>query len=749
MAGAEKSLSSSRAVRRRGAIRAAIVLAVVLVSPLAAEDWPHWRGSFQNGVSLDRGLISSWSTSGENLLWRQDFIGRSTPLVLNGRVFVQGRGGEGKTRRELVAAFDAASGAPLWEHTLPAHLTTVPYNRAGWASLAADRETGTLYSQAVGGQLVALTQDGKVVWQKSLYEELGRFSGYGGRTHTPLVDEGQLIVSIINSSWGELGPPRHRYYAFDKRTGDVLWTSTPGGTAYDLNTTSNGVVAVIGGQRLFIAGNADGHIYALKARTGELVWSFELSKRGINSSPVVDGDVVFVGHSEENIDEATLGRTVAIDATGSGNVTGSHELWRRDVGMGFASPMVQGGRVYVMDNSANLYALNAKTGDTLWEQSIGTVGKSAPVWADGKIYVTEVNGHFLILEPKEDSVVVLDKEQVQMPDGSRYAEIYGSPAIAYGRIYFTTEEALYSLGDPSREMQVTATSEPPFAAEGEGTGKPAVLQLVPGDVTLRRGDQVALEARAFDEAGHPLGAVDAELSLQGLSGKLSNGTLVTGSTGGSEAGHVMARLGDLEAKARVRVFPDLPLVEDFESVQGRGRPYWLGAGRYQVTELEGQGKVLEKPVAEAGLLRSKLFIGPDFLGSYTIEADVQGNQKGRRRTDVGVINSGYILDLLGNSQKLQIRSWTAVLRMAETIPFEWEMGAWYRMKLRVDQQTAADGSAMALVRGKVWLRGEAEPDEWTITAEDPLPVANGAPGLLAYSPASAYFDNVTITANSK
>ncbi len=719
---------------------AALVLLLSVQVAVLAEDWPHWRGPTHDGVSLETNLISSWSPEGENLLWRRDFIGRSTPLVMGGRVFVMGRGGTAEDRRELVAAFDAQSGEPLWEHTVHNSNTTVPYNRAGWASLAGDRETGYLYAQGVGGRFLCLDRDGNVVWERNLTEELGRFNGYGGRTHTPVVDEDQVIVSVINGSWGKLGPPRHRYYSFDKRTGAIRWFSTPGGNVYDRNTTSNGAIAVIGGQRLFISGNADGHIYALKARTGELVWEFELSKRGINSSPLVIGDTVFIGHSEENIDEATLGRTIAIDATGTGDVTKTHELWRSPIKMGFPSPMYHDGRLYVVDNSANLSALDPETGEAFWHVETGTVGKNAPVWADGKIYVTEVNGNVSILKPSADSVEVLDRDEVKMPDDSRYAELYGSPAIAYGRIYFTTEEGIYCLGSQDRSYDVVASAPRTLPEEAAGGSDPAVLLIVPGDVTVGNGASVDYTVEAFNDAGRSLGPVDATLALRGIGGSLSGNTLTTPASG-AHVGEVVAQAGGVEAAARVRVLPPLPMEETFDDIEGRGRPYWIGGGRYQVTELDGE-KVLEKPVAERGLLRSKLFIGAPDLTEYTIEAEMRGGLKGRRRTDGGLINSGYILDLLGNSQKLEIRTWTAVRRIATAIPFEWEMDTWYSLKFQVER---VDGKAIA--RGKVWPTGSPEPGDWTLVVEDPLPVPTGAPGIQAYSPASIYFDNVKIYPN--
>ena len=60
--------------------------------------WPSWRGPHENGVSDETGLVQTWSLDGENLVWRQDFISRSTPVVMNGKLFVNGRVGTGIDR---------------------------------------------------------------------------------------------------------------------------------------------------------------------------------------------------------------------------------------------------------------------------------------------------------------------------------------------------------------------------------------------------------------------------------------------------------------------------------------------------------------------------------------------------------------------------------------------------------------------------------------------------------------------------
>ena len=350
----------------RGVAAALVVglLSGLLAGPAAANDWPSWRGRTQTGASDVTGLVSSWSPEGENLIWYDRWVGRSTPAVFDGRVCANGRTGDGVDEQEVVACWNAETGEKLWQHNYNVLNTTVPFNRVGWGSVTGDPETGYLYAMNIDGHLNVFDRDGAVVWSWRLAEELGRASGYGGRTSTPLVDEDQLLLSIIGGGWGNLGgPPRHRYFGFDKMTGEVRWHSTPGGNVADMNTQSVGVVGVVNGQRLWIDGNADGHVYALNARTGRKVWEFELSKRGINVSPVLAGDTVYAAHSEENVDSGLMGRVVAIDATGSGDVTATHERWRADeMAVGFSSPLLHDGRLYVIDNSANLFALDAATG---------------------------------------------------------------------------------------------------------------------------------------------------------------------------------------------------------------------------------------------------------------------------------------------------------------------------------------------------------------------------------------------------
>src|SRR5262249_56321801 len=105
-------------------------------------------------------------------------------------------------------------------------------------------------------------------------EEYGRVSGYGGRVTSAVVDEGLVILGLVNGSWGEQTIGGTRFVAFDKRTGQVVWWGSGG---YRVTDTyySTPVVAIIGGQRLVISGGGDGCVHAFKARTGEKVWSYK------------------------------------------------------------------------------------------------------------------------------------------------------------------------------------------------------------------------------------------------------------------------------------------------------------------------------------------------------------------------------------------------------------------------------------------------------------------------------------------
>lgn len=760
-----RSALRSASILPTGLLAAVLVSLLLLPAPASASEWTHWRGPNQDGTSPETGLISSWSVDGENLIWRAEFTGRSTAAVFDGRACAIGRAGEGVMRQEIVKCWDAENGDELWEHRFTVHNTFVPWQRLGWASVAADPETEYLYAHTSDGVLAAFDAEGEIVWQWRLGEDIGRTSGYGGRTHTPIVDEDRLVLAAINTSWGDMGgPPSMRYWVFDKRTGEVLFAAKPSPRTKDANTQSTPVVAIVDGKRLLIGASSDGSVYAVEARTGEKAWEHRVSQVALNAGVTLDDEGrVFASHSEENVDSGTMGRMVAIDATADGRQDGkAEELWRiPGLKAGFATPLVHDGRVYQLDNSANLYAIDAATGEVIWEHNVGTVGKSGPVWADGKIYLTEVNGLFHILKDAGDHAEVLDTEEILMPDGVRPAEIYASPAVAYGRIYFATENGFFCLGDPAKNFEVTAGDPAwPDADREKAPGQTvATIHVVPAEVSTETGTTHDFRLRTFDENGRFLGEKAAESwKLEGLPGELSgDGTLKLEDEKGLHVGYVRATYsgtgGDLEARARIRAAGPLPWSEDFEDLptgpfpKGGFPDGWLGRGKKaHVEEIDGNN-VLVQPDPEFFAPRAIMYAGPSLMSDYTIQADVYATAEGRRKPELGLINSGYTFLLAGIQQRMEIRSWGSELRMMKRKDLEWETDTWYTIQMRVDYETTDDGSEQAVVQGKVWKRGDEEPEDWTFTVTDPLPIRHGAPGLYAFTPVKGYFDNVLITSN--
>jgi outer membrane protein assembly factor BamB len=129
------------------------------------------------------------------------------------------------------------------------------------------------------------------------------------------------------------------------------------------------IATVINGTRLLIAGGSDGAVHALKPQTGQPVWKYEMSKRGINTGAVLKDNWAIVSHSEENFDSVEMGLLAAIDATAKGSVGKDQIKWTvKGFQGGYSSPVIDGDRIYQIDNGANLYSFDFATGKQLWIQ---------------------------------------------------------------------------------------------------------------------------------------------------------------------------------------------------------------------------------------------------------------------------------------------------------------------------------------------------------------------------------------------
>jgi outer membrane protein assembly factor BamB len=146
--------------------------------------------------------VESWTEDDGHIVWKADTGGRSTPIIMDGRVYVIRLTGDGPTWKEEVVCLRESDGEILWRHAFDLFQTDIPSDRVGWTSLAGDPETGYVYAHGVQGMFYLFRPGGQVVWERSLTEEYGRISGYGGRTHTPIVDGDKVIISFLNSGLG-------------------------------------------------------------------------------------------------------------------------------------------------------------------------------------------------------------------------------------------------------------------------------------------------------------------------------------------------------------------------------------------------------------------------------------------------------------------------------------------------------------------------------------------------------------------
>src|SRR5438034_2335816 len=716
---------------------------------VALGDWPEARGPNRDGVSQETRLIDKWAINGQNFLWRAPFGGRSAPIVMGNRVYVQNPAGRGAAMQERVMALDADTGKMVWEYKFNMFQSDVPPHRVGWASPAADPDTGNIYALGGCALVVGLSKDGKLLWERSVGEEFAAFTTHGGRTMSPIVDGDLVIVSAAISSWGTQGNRAHRFLALDKRTGDIVWVATPGGRPYD-TAYALPTLATINGLRLLIAGTGDGAVHAMKPQTGEKVWSFVAAKRAINTGVVVKGTNVIVSHGDENFDTSELGMIAAIDGSQKGDIKTTKWAVKGDQ-FGFSSPVIDGTRVYQIENGSRLKAYDLESGRELWRQSLGTVQKAPLVLADGKLYVGTESGKFFIVRPTAERAEILSAVEMPPSKDDNAGQSAGLPepifagaAVSHGRIFFVSTGGVYAIGPKTPKPTAGLAIDEP-AVKGEGD--PAWLQVSPTELVLKPGQTVKLRARLFDAQGRYLNEqTGATWSLQGLKGTVSpDGTFTPAADTPEQAGTIKATAGALSGAARARVVRPLPWTETFESMaEGSVPPGWINgtAGKFSVVTLDGQ-KVLQKAPDNTIFKRIRAFFGPVDLSNYTIEADVRGTTRRRQMTDIGVTAQRYSLVLYGNAQQLKIEPWEPETHRTVVVPYEWKADTWYHLKLRVENMP--DGKTRA--RGKAWPTGQPEPDAWTIEKIDPIGNHKGAPGLFVDADFGAYIDNIKLTSN--
>lgn len=577
-------------------------------SAIAGEfDWTYWRGPQMNGHSPLTNLPEKWNPKGgddSNLVWAREDLGtRSTPVVMDGLLYALVRHDAGtKQDGEKLVCVDAATGETRWEQLFPVYLSDVPAERVGWSSVAADPESGNVFALGVCGLFRCMdAQTGEIKWEHSLHEEYGLLSTYGGRTNFPIVHENNVIISAIVIGWGKMAKPAHRFLAFDKRNGQPVWFT--GTRLFPHDTTySAPVFASFNGQAAMVFASGDGGVHAFQPRTGKSLWKYNVSGRGINLTPLVVGDRVYCGHSEENIDSTQMGALFCLDGTLEGDITGRSEVWRqKELFVGRSTPLMIDGKLYAIDDRAKLHVLNPENGEELSLTRLGSVQRSSPLYADGKIYTITENGVWYTLQPNDaGGVDTLHKMRIR---GSSNASIIA----ADGRLYVPMGNALYCVAFKDAEPQGEPVSFEIAETPVDADTVPAQVQLVPVEALLSPGKQQPFQVRLYNAAGQYLRLAEPDevnISIDGpgeirvIPGEIEmkpvDGNAKTiiyanavytipGDHASQSAVNVTAKVQDVEGHARIRVMPPLDWTFDFDD--GQIPVTWIGA-RYRHVPLD-------------------------------------------------------------------------------------------------------------------------------------------------------------------
>lgn len=838
----------------------------------AGPDWTYWVGpqaNSQTGVSNEKNLPDKWDPrggDGSNVIWAKPLPSRSTPVLMNGRLYMLTNSHEDDIKKagERVVCVDATNGEVVWQHPFNVYLSDVPIERVGWSSVVCDPQTGNVYAQGVCGYFVCLRGNtGEVVWQHSLHEEFGVLSTYGGRTNYPMIHENNVLISAVVVGWGDQARPNHRFLALDKHNGQPVWFAGTRDLPKD-TTYSAPVLAVINGELQMIFGAGDGSVYGYQPRTGKKLWSYDLSAHGLNSTPLVVGNRVYIGHAEENLDSSTMGALVCIDASQRGDITKTGTIWKKtEYALQRSSPIAIDGRIYFTVDSAKMHCVNADTGEEIGEPArLGTMMRANLLYADGKIYAGEVNGRGYILKPTAAGSEII--HQFRYPRGE---ECHGSPIAANGRIFIPTTGKLYCIGLPGDPVAADAPAERPTETPTGEDQVPTQLVISPAECLLRPNFAQDFQVRLYNSKGQYLRLAkysEVAFTLDGP-GKLDKKPTdeqaryeIAKDQKAQAAAFITAKVGAIEGKARIRIVPDLDWSFNFDD--GKVPTTWVGVAYrhvpmdwdlitklraedpkisdlyiYLVTEFTNyapsrvfddatpqqrwtnllrffevsEGPTKPKTVDEAkamfnpglqrlldekmlasfewttwqrktgngdetvpeprltvrrgdrgitgnGVLckvstiplgtRSQGWMGLTDLHDYTIQTDLLTYSRQNKLPDAGIIAQRYTFDLMGASQQLQLRTWTAQLnRFSANQQFTWAPNIWYTMKF-----SATTEPNKAVLRAKVWKRGETEPADWMISAEDLAPNLIGSPGLFGNcKDGELFYDNLTVMKNQR
>jgi outer membrane protein assembly factor BamB len=212
--------------------------------------------------------------------------------------------------------------------------------------------------------------------------QLWRFFTNGSVYDSTVVNNGKVyaISSFIYISVSHL-------YCLDASTGVEVWNFTIDGYYYSS--------PVLFGDSVYIVSMRDPTLYALDSLTGDEKWKFMTHSEHAGLPVFADDRIFLTGNNDLFTNFAEDGTVYCLDHTGE-------LVWNHTLPGTIGYPTISGNRVFVnyhhdptvVDfppiDAGGIYALDASTGDVLWNYSLGSPVE-VPVAANGVVYVGTID----------------------------------------------------------------------------------------------------------------------------------------------------------------------------------------------------------------------------------------------------------------------------------------------------------------------------------------------------------------------
>jgi outer membrane protein assembly factor BamB len=384
--------------------------------PLAASDWPQWRGPNRDDCSTEKGLLKQWPAEGPPLAWKATGLGagHGGVSVARGRVFAMGD----KDGAAMLFALEEAQGKTAWSAKIGEPGGGPPGPRST-PTVEGDR----VYVLGQMGDLVCLeAAKGTEVWHKNLQKDFGGKCGGWKYSESPLVD-GDRVICTPGSSQGSM-------IALDKKTGELLWQTKD---LTDSAQYSSPIIAEIGKTRQYVQ-LTGAHVAGIDPQTGKVLWRAPRQGRTATiPTPICYDNCVYV----------TSGYGVGCNlfrvTSGPSGFT-AEQVYANKIMVDHHGGVVRlGDYLYGHSDGQGWVCQEFKTGNLVWKNE--GVGKGGLTYADGHLYLRSESGKGTIALVEATPEAYREKGRFNQPDRS-HENSWPHPVIANGKLYIRDQDVL-------------------------------------------------------------------------------------------------------------------------------------------------------------------------------------------------------------------------------------------------------------------------------------------------------------------